>query len=110
MKPANILLIGVGPHARRIYVPALRLLASSLPVRLAAAVDLQRSRSTIDCYFREQGYEIEMLYLDVFDAADGIPGPSRTLLDALVDKFDVRGVVISTEPTAHKAYADWALG
>ena len=50
-----------------------------------------------------------MLYLDSFDETDGIPDSAKAALDALVKKLDIQGVVISTEPTAHKAYAEWAL-
>lgn len=110
MKAVNVLLIGVGPHARRIYVPALFTFASNLPVRLIAAVDLKRQKDTVDTYLRDQGYELEMLYLDPFDAVAGIPDQTRTKLDVLLKKFNIQGVVISTEPTAHKAYAEWALG
>lgn len=110
MKTVNVLLIGVGPHARRIYVPALFAFASDLPVRLVAAVDLKRQKDTVDTYLHDQGYALEMLYLDSFDAAAGIPGHFKAELDRLVKKFDIQGVVISTEPTAHKAYAEWALG
>lgn len=110
MKKVNVLLIGVGPHARRIYAPALFTFASSLPVRLVAAVDLKRQKDTVDTYLQEQGYELEMLYLDSFDVAGGIPDSARAAIDTVVKKFDIQGVVISTEPTAHKAYAEWALG
>jgi hypothetical protein len=109
MKTVNLLVIGVGPHARRIYVPALFTFASGFPIRLVAAVDLKRQKDTVDAYLKEQKYEMEMLYLDYFDAAAGIPDHVRTKLDALVKKFDIQGVVISTEPTAHKVYAEWAL-
>mgnify|MGYP001564596876 CR=1 FL=1 len=77
MKTVNVLLIGVGPHARRIYVPALFTFASDLPVSLVAAVDLKRQKDTVDTYLQEQGYELEMLYLDSFDAAAGIPDHRR---------------------------------
>ena len=110
MKAVNILLIGVGPHARRIYVPALFKFALDLPVRLVAAVDLRRQKDTIDTYLQEQGYKLEMTYLDPFDVTTGISDHIRATLDALVEKFDIQGVVISTEPTAHKVYAEWALG
>jgi predicted dehydrogenase len=110
MKTVNVLLIGVGPHARRIYVPALFKLASDLPIRLVAAVDLKRQKDTIDAYLQGQGYELEMLYFDSFDATASIPDPAKEILDAIVKKFNIQGVVISTEPTVHKAYADWALG
>jgi len=109
MKTVNVLLIGVGPHARRIYVPVLFKFASELPVRLVAAVDLKRQKDTIDSYLQEQGYALEMLYLDSFDAAASIPDHAKAMLGALVKKFDIQGVVISTEPTAHKVYAEWAL-
>lgn len=109
MKTVNILLIGVGPHARRIYAPALFTFASDLPVQLVAAVDLKRQKDTVDKYLQEQGYRLEMLYLDSFDASVGIPDDARAKLDALVKKFDIQGVVISTEPTVHKVYAKWAL-
>ncbi len=41
MKTISVLLIGFGPHARRIYVPALFRFALDFPVRLVAAVDLK---------------------------------------------------------------------
>lgn len=109
MKTTNILLIGVGPHARRIYVPALQKFASELPIKLVAAVDLKRQKNVIDLFLKEQGYELEVLYLDSFDVATGIPKKAKGMLSAIVKKFDIQGVIISTEPTAHKAYAEWAL-
>lgn len=109
MKTVNILLIGVGPHARRIYVPALFKFASDFPIHLVAAVDLKRQKDTINTYLLEQGYELDMLYLDSFDGTAGIPNDVKATLDALVKELDIQGVVISTEPTAHKAYAEWAL-
>lgn len=110
MPTVNVLLVGVGPHARRIYAPALFAFASDLPVRLVAAVDLKRQKDTVDTYLQEQGYELEMLYLDPFDAAAGIPDHAKAKLDALVKKLNIQGVVISSEPTVHKTYAEWALG
>lgn len=106
----NLLLIGVGPHARRIYAPAFFKLANDFAVRMVAAVDLKQQKGLIDSYLKDKGYDLEMLYLDSFDATGGIPKDSRDMLDELVDRFDIQGVVISTEPTAHKAYAEWALG
>jgi hypothetical protein len=109
MKTVNLLLIGVGPHATRIYVPAFFKLAADFPIRLVAAVDLKRQKDSVDSYLNDQGYDLEMLYLDPFDAAAGIPDHTKAKLDTLVAKFDIQGVVISTEPTVHKVYAEWAL-
>lgn len=109
-KIVNVLLIGVGPHARRIYVPALFKFALNLPVRLVAAVDLKSQKGIIDTYLQEQGYELDITYFESFDVTTGIPDNARTILDELVKKFNIQGVIISTEPTSHKVYAEWALG
>ena len=109
MNTTNILLLGAGPHARRIYIPALFKYASELPIRLVAAMDLKRQKDTVDTYLQDKSYELEMTYIDPFDATAGIPDEVRVKLDALVKKFDIKGVVISTEPTVHKVYAEWAL-
>jgi hypothetical protein len=109
MKTFNLLLIGVGPHAKRIYVPAFFTLAKDFPIRLIAGVDLKRQKDSIDSYLKDKKYDLEMLYLDSFDAATGIPDRYNVKLDSLVKKFDIQGVVISTEPTVHKVYAEWAL-
>jgi len=109
-KIVNVLLIGVGPHARRIYVPALFKFALNLPVRLVAAVDLKNQKGIIDTYLQEQGYELDITYFESFDVPTGIPDNARTILDELVKKFNIQGVIISTEPTSHKVYAEWALG
>jgi hypothetical protein len=91
-------------------VPALFTFEADFPIRLIAAVDLKRQEDVVHAYLKERGYNLEMLYLDSFDAAAGIPESSKATLDALIDKLDIQGVVISTEPTVHKAYAEWALG
>lgn len=109
MKIVNLLLIGVGPHARRIYVPALFKLAEDFSVRLIAAVDLKSQKKSIENYLQSNGYDLEMLYLNPFDVAEGISDRAELMLNELVDKFDIHGVVISTEPTVHKPYAEWAL-
>ena len=109
-KIVNVLLIGVGPHARRIYVPALFKFALNLPVRLVAAVDLKNQKGIIDTYLQEQGYELDITYFESFDVTTGIPDNARTILDELVKKFNIQGVIISTEPASHKVYAEWALG
>ncbi len=109
METSNVLLIGLGPHARRIYAPALFTFALNLPVRLVAAVDLLGQKDTIDDYLKKQKYKLDMMYLNPFDVSTGVPSHVKAKLDTLVRKFDIKGVIISTEPTAHKAYAAWAL-
>jgi len=108
-KIVNVLLIGVGPHARRIYVPALFKFALNLPVRLVAAVDLKSQKDIIDTYLQKQGYELDITYFESFDVTTGISDNARTTLNELIRKYNIQGVIISTEPTAHKVYVEWAL-
>jgi hypothetical protein len=42
---ANVLLIGCGPHAKRIYVPALRKLEEKGLAKLQAVVELEETRN-----------------------------------------------------------------
>lgn len=109
MNRLNILVIGVGPHAKRIYIPTLMKLSDTMPVQLVAIVDLKKQKQSIDSYFTGQGYNIETLYLDSFDVVAGMPNDCKRALDSLVEKLGIQGVVISTEPTVHKMYAEWAL-
>lgn len=109
MKPVNILVIGVGPHARRVYIPTLMELSRRMPVRLVGAIDLQSKKEAVDLYLKEKGYLLKTLYFASFDEAKGLPRSCKVALDALVKDLNIQGVVISTEPTAHKVYAEWAL-
>ncbi len=107
--PANILVIGVGPHAQRIYIPILMKLSQNLPVRLVGAVDLKGQKEPVDLYLKGRGYDLKTLFLDSFDGASGLPDSCVAALDVLIQDLDIQGVVISTEPTVHKVYAEWAL-
>ncbi len=110
MDRVNILVIGVGPHAQRIYVPKLAGLASKgVPVHLAGVVDLKRQQGEIDQYLKEKGYSPKTLYLDSFDETTGMPSSILAILNAFVKDLNIQGVVISTVPTVHKVYGQWAL-
>jgi predicted dehydrogenase len=106
----NLMIIGVGFHARRIYVPKLMKLGNILPVKLVVGVDIETEKKVIDSYISDSKYDIEMLYLPTFHPEKGIPEKVARTLNKFVEDFNVEGVVISTEPLYHKIYAEWALG
>jgi len=109
MEPVNVMVIGVGPHARRIYIPILKQLSQTMPVRLVAIVDLVSQAKSINQYLSEIDYSLETIYFDHFDGSAGLPDNCKTILDNLIKKFNIQGVIISTEAMAHKMYAEWAL-
>ena len=108
----NILLIGLGPHARRIHFPVVGQLESKLHAQIVAAVDLESQRRTIDAYLRENQSDIKPLYLDkeVSRISHNSLTPALVKkLDKIVDANEATAVFICTEPIAHIAYAKWAM-
>ncbi len=116
MASINIMLIGAGFHARRIYIPTLIRYSKSMPITLVGGVDLTSQKDVIEKYLHENNYDLEMIYLDT-DYLDsnsielGLSLQKNVIseLDAFVDKFNITGVIISTDPLSHKVYAEWAL-
>jgi hypothetical protein len=102
---ARIILIGCGPHAERLYLPALRKLNH---LDLALVVDLKpREAEVRDAVDRKWGGDPELLFVDPFKEA--LPDDLHRRLSAFVHEQGIRGVIIATEPLVHRAYADWAL-
>ena len=103
----RILLVGVGPHARRTYIPHLRRLADHHNTALLAVVDLEASRETVHTYAAEHDVSAELHFVPPF--TDRMPPEVEIQLDRLADRLRINAVIISTEPLSHKAYALWAL-
>lgn len=111
MKKINILIIGFGPHAKRIYYPICKNDGRKYHINLAYAIDLENKKSDIETYLKEKKDSTTGIYL--------IPSQKRTYdrlspeiekkLNQIVKDFNIKGVIIATEPQAHKMYAKWAL-
>ncbi len=109
----NILLIGCGPHARRIHVPIVNLEQKNLNVKIDTIVDLVSQKNVIDDYLKKNNYgPYNLIYLNKKEQIIKKNTISRELsdrLDLIVKKRKINAVFISTEPCAHVAYAKWAL-
>lgn len=106
---ARVILIGCGPHAKRIYLPALRKLDQ---LELALVVDLKAQEADVrDAVASTWGpgpeTRPEMWFIDPF--SDTLPADLRDRLSVFVARHDIRGAIIATEPLVHRGYADWAL-
>lgn len=100
---ARIILIGCGPHARRIYLPALARLDH---IEVALIVDLKSEESTIRPLIPDF-CTADLWFIEPF--TDTMPAPLAKRLSAFITEHDIEGVIIATEPMAHRAYAEWAL-
>lgn len=104
---ARLLLIGCGPHARRIYLPALQRLAFRLDIRLPLVVDIEPAGPQVREALRDVALRPELLLVPPF--SDALPPAVERELDCQLARHHFDGVIIATEPTVHKAYADWAI-
>lgn len=99
----NIILIGCGPHAKRVYLPAIQKMTN---VKVSLVVELESQRSVTEKTLENfEGYEV--LYTKPFQ--NGVPQDLAEAINKHIQENEVGGVIIATEPMIHKAYAKWAL-
>ncbi|WP_187985020.1 hypothetical protein [Vibrio metschnikovii] len=107
MSQIQLALIGCGPHAKRVYLPAIRSLCKKYDINLALVVELlSHSDVTIEA-IRVAGFQPEFFFVEPFE--NEIPSEISRKLTKKVEQLGLRGVIIATEPLVHKAYSEWAL-
>ncbi|MBD3208360.1 MAG: hypothetical protein GF370_02825 [Candidatus Nealsonbacteria bacterium] len=111
MQKENILLVGLGYHARRIYFPILQEFQNRGSVDRIFILDLASQNKIISAYLKERcAKKCVALYLEEEEISQR--ELSKSVIDKLsriISKKGIRGVIISTEPLAHMQYAKWAL-
>lgn len=103
----NIMLIGLGPHAKRIYIN----LFKKYKITPKVIVDLKSKKKEILDYLEEHEFRnIEFLFIDDMNK-DNLELPSKLKEDLkkLLNTKDIKYAIISTEPKAHFAYAKFLL-
>jgi len=108
-KTLNVLLIGCGPHAKRVYLPALNKLQDQYGISLKSVVELNSQKDTTMRATKELFEDVDFLFTPPFKNAYAIPAKFEKLLDDTVAKHGINGVIIATEPLSHMQYALWAL-
>lgn len=105
----NILLIGLGPHAKRIYYPICKKDGKKYNFKLVHCVDLLEKKNDIEKYFKKLG-KTDIKYIIPEEQTFGKLHPKLEKdLNKIVKDKNIQGVIISTEPLAHVQYAKWAL-
>ena len=103
----NIVLVGLGPHAKRIYMN----LFKKYRIIPKIIVDLKSKRKDIEAYLEEcdfRGVELYLVEDSQRDALELANDVKKELKELLVQK-DVKYSIISTEPKSHFAYAKFFL-
>lgn len=110
MKKINILLIGFGPHAQRIYYPIALKDGKTNNFEIKAVVDLTERKENIENYLKKYSKKIEILLVNKNDIKnEKVSNSLAEKLNNLVKKYDINAVIIATSPLVHKPYAIWAL-
>lgn len=111
MTEKNIVLIGLGPHARRIYYPLLEKHAAQYGIHLRLVVDLQDQEERICAYLAGRALQPEALFFASPRSRNGqaLEPDLLAALDRVVARHPDSQIIISTEPKAHKKYALWAI-
>lgn len=103
MNKINLLLIGLGPHSKRIYIPALR---KNSKAQIRALVELMNVRKETEAYLKNQEINLQTIYTEKFTE---MPEQLEGMLSQIILEKEIKGVIIATEPTSHLPYAKWAL-
>lgn len=108
--PKKIILVGLGPHAKRIYYPLLEKFSNIMNFKLVLIVDLEEKREDIKKYLDSRKSNTELFFIPQEKKTyDSLHPDVEKILDDVVKKENVDGVIISTEPLVHMMYAKWAL-
>lgn len=99
----NLILIGCGPHAKRVYLPAIQNMASAT---ISLIVELEDQKDAVENVIQKYFYS-ETYFTKWFE--DKLPEKLIVYLDNHIQKFNIEGIIIATEPLIHKAYSKWAL-
>ena len=104
----RILVVGVGPHAQRSYIPHVNELHAVHNCTVVAAVDVEQKRADVEAYARTHCPDAKLSFFPLFTYT--MPPAVRDELDEIILTLGVNAVIISTEPLCHRPYALWAMG
>lgn len=97
----NIMLIGLGPHAKRIYIKYIK----ENNVNLSLIIDLKSSKNRIDDFLKKNHLVCDTYFVDDLcrDSRE-LSVEVKSDLKKYIEKNKITDVIISTEPKAHYAY------
>lgn len=110
MQAKGLILAGLGPHAKISYYPLIEELAHQYQLKLSLVIDLKSQEEAVRSFLAERAIQPErLLFVD-----DGCKNSER-LCERVAGEMnsilgdEIHGIIISTEPRSHKAYALWAI-
>lgn len=109
----NYILIGLGPHAKRIYYPFLEKHQARYGICLKLLIELKTQSSNVEKFLAGRNLRPEKIFYikdnEINRAGRFLDEAAQHELDLIIHSSKIDGIIISTEPKAHKIYAEWAL-
>lgn len=111
MRTPNIMLIGCGPHAKRVYVPKLKEIESNFGIKLKAVVELKEKQEDILPFVSKYFENVNYIFVDKFEEKfkQSLPDELENRLNSIIAEENINSVIIATDPLNHMQYALWAL-
>ncbi|MGX7047453.1 hypothetical protein RU86_GL000171 [Lactococcus piscium] len=103
----NCLLIGLGSHAKKIY---LEFLEKEAFINKVIIVDLVTEHDSLESILSKININYDLLLFDnLVRHTKSLPPEYEKLLEEKVRENDIKKVIISTEPRSYKLYIDFCL-
>ncbi|OQE21547.1 hypothetical protein PENFLA_c014G07140 [Penicillium flavigenum] len=109
--PKNVLIIGIGPHARKNHLPVLLEEQATGRIGSLVGVDTTQSSSEVDAFNAGLGEKALPIFFvpPVEDTETSLPTTTCDTLDSLAHRYKVNGVLVSTHPSVHRIFSEWAI-
>lgn len=103
----NIMLIGLGPHSKRIYMNYFK----NHNIEPKILVDLKSNEENVKNYLLDNGYNNTIVWTlpDEYKDYENLPEKEYNQLLELCKKQNINYIISSTEPKAHNMYLQFAL-
>ena len=102
----NIIIIGLGPHCKRIYIRAVK----KYSLKVSIVVDLKSKKREVERYLKDNNINALTVFLpDKYKDSEDFPLEFQNYLALLVKKNNISHAIISTEPKAHYAYLKYFI-
>lgn len=102
----NIAIAGLGPHAKRIYIRVLK--DNNIHPKLI--IDLECSKDNIKEFLKEQNIVCDLYFVSNKNKdLRRLSTEDKKNITALLKKNQINKAIISTEPKAHVAYAEFFM-
>lgn len=107
----NVMLIGIGPHAKRIYLPFIQKYKEKYSIDLKAVVDIASQEKQVKAYLQDNNISAADHYYVNYgvDREYIMSEKDSANLKKLIEKHKINAIILASDPLSHKAYVELAM-